>query len=239
MNRVSSPGINQPVYALRFVLLPSPVADLVFEAATTITLKFRYVAGVDPRALIPAYKSQEFESFKDGTLSRLGLMDWEARTWAGGISPDAAISGPGRVPPKHPARLGLHLKNNNFQAGDALFTTHAASAASAVLGVIGVPLVASTEEIGESDMTKNTQIPDSRIIWPPEHSPASSRVFAQNIIDIAATPETVWSLLIDCVKWPSWYKHCSDVSVLKGGPLLSANSQFRFKTLGFTLNRKL
>jgi len=82
-------------------------------------------------------------------------------------------------------------------------------------------------------MTKNAQIPDSRIIWPPEHSPASSRVFAQNTIDIAATPETVWSLLIDCVKWPSWYKHCSDVSVLKGGPLLSANSQFRFKTLGF------
>jgi hypothetical protein len=72
---------------------------------------------------------------------------------------------------------------------------------------------------GESDMTKNAQIPDSRIIWPPEHPPASSRVFAQNTIDIAAAPETVWSLLIDCVKWPSWYKHCSDVSVLKGGPL--------------------
>ena len=82
-------------------------------------------------------------------------------------------------------------------------------------------------------MTKNAQIPDSRIIWPPKHSPASSRVFAQNTIEIAAAPETVWSLLIDCVKWPSWYKHCSDVSVLKGGPLLSANSQFRFKTLGF------
>jgi uncharacterized membrane protein len=108
-----------------------------------------------------------------------------------------------------------------------------ASAASAVMGGIGAPLVASTWEIGESEMTKNAQIPDSRIIWPPEHSPASSRVFAQNTIDIAAAPETVWSLLIDCVKWPSWYKHCSDVSVLKGGPLLSANSQFRFKTLGF------
>jgi hypothetical protein len=38
------------------------------------------VAGVDARALIPAYKSQELESFKDGRLSRLGLMDWEVRT---------------------------------------------------------------------------------------------------------------------------------------------------------------
>jgi hypothetical protein len=68
------------VYRHRFILLPSTVAGLVFEAATTITLKFRRVAEVDARALIPAYKGQAFESFKDGTLSRLGLMDWEART---------------------------------------------------------------------------------------------------------------------------------------------------------------
>jgi hypothetical protein len=77
---VSSCGIDPTVYGHRFILLPSPVADLVFEAATTITPKFRCVAGVDARALIPAYKSQQFESFKDSTLSRLGLMDWEART---------------------------------------------------------------------------------------------------------------------------------------------------------------
>ncbi len=63
-------------------------------------------------------------------------------------------------------------------------------------------------------MTQSVQIPDSRIIWPPECAPASSMVFAQNTIEIAATPETVWSLLIDCVKWPSWYEHCADVSVL-------------------------
>jgi hypothetical protein len=81
-------------------------------------------------------------------------------------------------------------------------------------------------------MTKNVQIPDSRIVWPPQYAPASSTVFAQNRIDIAATPERVWSLLIDCVQWPSWYKCCTDVSMLRGGPLLSAQSTFRFKTLG-------
>ncbi len=32
---------------------PQEVADLVFEAATTTTPKFRYVAGADARALIP------------------------------------------------------------------------------------------------------------------------------------------------------------------------------------------
>jgi hypothetical protein len=80
MNRVSNYGIDptgvrSPVYTAT-----KSRCRLGFEAATTITPKFRYVAGVDARALIPAYKSQEFESFKDGTLSRLGLMDWEART---------------------------------------------------------------------------------------------------------------------------------------------------------------
>ncbi len=78
-----------------------------------------------------------------------------------------------------------------------------------------------------------SQTPDPRITWPPEHAPATSRVFAQNVIDIAASPETVWSLLIDCVAWPAWYKHCADVSVLAGGPHLSAGGKFRFKTLRF------
>lgn len=75
------------------------------------------------------------------------------------------------------------------------------------------------------------QTPDSRITWPSKHLPSLSSVFAQNTIEIAAEPGTVWSQLIDCVQWPSWYKYCSDASVLRGGPLLSANAKFRFKTL--------
>ena len=82
-------------------------------------------------------------------------------------------------------------------------------------------------------MPQSVQTPDSRILWPPQHSPATSKVFAQNTIEIAASPHTIWTLLIDCVRWPSWYKHCSDVSILRGGPLLSEKSKFRFKTLGF------
>jgi hypothetical protein len=81
-------------------------------------------------------------------------------------------------------------------------------------------------------MARSTQTPDSRIVWPSRNAPASSVVFAQNTIDIAAPPETAWTLLIDCVRWPSWYKHCTDVSVLRGGPRLGPGSKFRFKTLG-------
>ena len=82
-------------------------------------------------------------------------------------------------------------------------------------------------------MTKLAQTPDPRITWPTEHAPASAMVFAQNMVDIASPPETVWSQLVDCVAWPLWYKHCSDVSILGGVSLLGAHSKFRFKTLGF------
>ena len=76
------------------------------------------------------------------------------------------------------------------------------------------------------------QVPDPRIAWPPANTPASARVFAKNAIKIAATPAAVWSLLIDCTRWPAWYKHCEDVSLLRGTDVLGPDSRFRFKTLG-------
>jgi uncharacterized protein YndB with AHSA1/START domain len=82
-------------------------------------------------------------------------------------------------------------------------------------------------------MARSTQIPDRRITWPSRNAPASSAVFVQNTVLIAAPLETVWALLIDCARWPSWYKHCSDVSLLQSGPRLGPDSKFRFKTLGF------
>ena len=73
--------------------------------------------------------------------------------------------------------------------------------------------------------------PRPGVVWPAGHSPASARVFAQNTVEIGASPEKVWSLLVDCAAWPRWYKHCADVSVLTGGNGLQAGTRFRFKTL--------
>ena len=85
---------------------------------------------------------------------------------------------------------------------------------------------------GTAAVEGKTQIPEPRIEWPAKHVPSSAMVFAQNIVDIAATPEAVFSQLVDCLTWPSWYKHCSEVSILRGGSRLSSGSKFRFKTLG-------
>ena len=82
-------------------------------------------------------------------------------------------------------------------------------------------------------MTPSLQTPDPRIIWPPEHLPRSAMVYTTNVVDISASPGAVWSLLLDCVRWPIWYKHCSDVTIVRGGAVLGPDSKFRFKTLGF------
>ena len=81
-------------------------------------------------------------------------------------------------------------------------------------------------------MKTGVRIPDRRITWPARHDPESAAVFAQNTIEITASAKTIWSLLIDCMSWPSWYKRCADVTILRGGPVLETDTKFRFKTLG-------
>ena len=81
-------------------------------------------------------------------------------------------------------------------------------------------------------MPHDAQARDRGIPWPQGHEPASAVVFAHHEVQVEASPQEVWSLLVNCMAWPQWYKHCSDVSVLRGGPSLQAHSKFRFKTLG-------
>jgi len=55
-------------------------------------------------------------------------------------------------------------------------------------------------KLGSVEVAKaSKQIPDPRIPWLAEHAPGTARVFAQNIVEVAASPEAVWFQLIDCV----------------------------------------
>ncbi len=41
-------------------------------------------------------------------------------------------------------------------------------------------------------------------------------------------------MLVDCTDWPRWYKHATDVAIVRGqAGTLTQDSRFRFKTLGF------
>ena len=76
--------------------------------------------------------------------------------------------------------------------------------------------------------------PNSKeIYWPEDYKPEESKFFVHNEIDINASPETVWSVLIQADEWEDYYEGASDLKLLNNSDgKLSNNSVFTWKTMG-------
>lgn len=71
------------------------------------------------------------------------------------------------------------------------------------------------------------------INWPPEYEPSKSKFFVHNEIEIAASPEKVWAILMEAEAWPDWYEGASNVAISNSNKRsLEANSVFTWKTMG-------
>lgn len=59
------------------------------------------------------------------------------------------------------------------------------------------------------------QMPQQKYIinWPAEYEPNKSKFFVHNQIEVNASPEKVWSLLVAADVWPEWYQGASSVSI--------------------------
>lgn len=71
------------------------------------------------------------------------------------------------------------------------------------------------------------------IVWPSGYEPSKSKFYVHNEIEINASPEIVWKILVDALKWESWYKGAKNVSL--GSPddtVLRSNSVFNWETMG-------
>lgn len=74
-----------------------------------------------------------------------------------------------------------------------------------------------------------------KINWPSNYEPGKSKFYVHNEIEISARPEIVWNILVDALKWEAWYKGARNVSFVNAGDnVLSANSVFRWQTMGLT-----
>ena len=71
------------------------------------------------------------------------------------------------------------------------------------------------------------------IKWPENYQPEESKFFVHNEIDINATPEAVWEVLINAGAWEDYYEGASDL-VLKDNTTgrLDETSVFTWKTMG-------
>lgn len=78
------------------------------------------------------------------------------------------------------------------------------------------------------------------IIWPEGFHPTESKFYVENEIEIDASPEIVWSILIEAESWPNWYEGAKDVKVTgKNSPNLSQEAKLSWKTMGLKFDSKV
>ena len=70
------------------------------------------------------------------------------------------------------------------------------------------------------------------ISWPTEMSPSHCPIHFTNELEVAASPETIWSLLVDTKSWPSFYPGVKDVRLLDGHSSLNLGSRFETNLAG-------
>lgn len=75
----------------------------------------------------------------------------------------------------------------------------------------------------------------STIDWPKAYQPEKSRFYVHNEIEINASPEQVWAVLIDALKWETWYIGAKNVQMLDSNDLtLKEGCKFSWETMGLS-----
>jgi uncharacterized protein YndB with AHSA1/START domain len=70
------------------------------------------------------------------------------------------------------------------------------------------------------------------IKWPEEMAPSLSPLHFRNELEVAASPETTWSLLVDPKAWPSFYPGVEHVHLLDGGESVRLGTRFETNLAG-------
>jgi hypothetical protein len=77
------------------------------------------------------------------------------------------------------------------------------------------------------------------IRWPDRFLPDRAPVHVVNAITVAVPPEAVWKALIRAADWPEFYANASKVVIEDGGPDLSAEARFTWRTFGVDLETQV
>lgn len=116
----------------------------------------------------------------------------------------------------------------SYARSDAWLLVVAATAALALAGCASLPPVGAP-----SNALKTPPPHADRINWPDKYSPEEAGFFVHNVIEINASPEAVWNVLIQAETWPSWYEGATNVKVESPrGALLTEGAVFTWSTMG-------
>jgi uncharacterized protein YndB with AHSA1/START domain len=70
------------------------------------------------------------------------------------------------------------------------------------------------------------------IKWPEDMAPSRSPIHFTNELEVAASLETIWSLLVDPKAWPSFYPGVEHVELLDGHDSLRLGTRFETNLAG-------
>lgn len=80
---------------------------------------------------------------------------------------------------------------------------------------------------------KSQQAEKYSFTWPENYLPEKSKFFVHNEIEINASADKIWSILLDVYQWPTWYEGASQVKLLYPNETqISAQSVILWKTMG-------
>jgi uncharacterized protein YndB with AHSA1/START domain len=110
-----------------------------------------------------------------------------------------------------------------------------AALTSLVLGCISLTGCANIQPVGSPGNLLSSERPAPDVInWPEQYTPERATFFVTNTIDIEASPEVVWQVIIEAESWPTWYEGASEVVVPDSDDgVLRADSTFTWNTMGF------
>ena len=74
------------------------------------------------------------------------------------------------------------------------------------------------------------------IRWPHDMRPSQSPIHFTNEFEVAVSPGTIWSLLVDPTAWPLFYPGVSEVILLDGHTTLDAGVRFDTNLAGQDIN---
>jgi uncharacterized protein YndB with AHSA1/START domain len=81
-------------------------------------------------------------------------------------------------------------------------------------------------------MTRNGDDMFEAIKWPADMAPSQCPIHFTNELEVAASPETIWSLLVDPAAWPSFYPGVEHVQLLDGHEALRTHTRFETNLAG-------
>ena len=70
------------------------------------------------------------------------------------------------------------------------------------------------------------------IRWPEDMAPSRCPIHFTNELEVAASPDTIWSLLVDPKAWPSFYPGVEHVQLLDGHQSLRLGTRFETNLAG-------